>query len=305
MELRQLRHFVALAQTGSVTGAARREVIVQSGLSNSIQALERELGVDLYLRGTRPVRLTAAGQALVKPAKRALDAAAAAERAVHDTRDVLIGRLRLGVTTAAQHVVPFAGYLGDFLSRHPGVDSRLHVAAAPGMLAMVEGGDLDCVIAPVQMKSGRLRYTPLGRESLTLVCRYDHPLAGRAGVLIDDLEGHRFIDVPPEWTARLLTDAAFAKARRSRRTVAEVNDWDLFVELVASGVGVGFVPSGLPNPLMAGRAGVLRRVPVTGVHLDRQMFLILPPAAETSPVAVAFAADITADRRSRIGADPP
>ena len=67
MELRQLRHFLALAEERSITRAARRELIVQSGLSNSLQALERELGTPLYIRGTRPVRLTAAGEALVGP----------------------------------------------------------------------------------------------------------------------------------------------------------------------------------------------------------------------------------------------
>src|SRR6266850_161528 len=59
MELRQLRHFLALVEERSITRAAKRELIVQSGLSNSIQALERELGTPLYVRGTRPVRLTA------------------------------------------------------------------------------------------------------------------------------------------------------------------------------------------------------------------------------------------------------
>ena len=67
MELRQLRHFLALVEERSITRAAKRELIVQSGLSNSLQALERELGTPLYVRGTRPVRLTAAGEALVGP----------------------------------------------------------------------------------------------------------------------------------------------------------------------------------------------------------------------------------------------
>jgi DNA-binding transcriptional LysR family regulator len=70
MELRQLRHFVALAENGSVTQAASREQIVQSGLSNSIHALERSVGSLLYVRGTRPIRLTDAGQALLGPAGR-------------------------------------------------------------------------------------------------------------------------------------------------------------------------------------------------------------------------------------------
>jgi len=83
VELRQLRHFIALSEERTVTGAARRELIVQSGLSSSILALEREVGTDLYIRGTRPVRLTAAGEALVGPARQALAAADAALRAIH------------------------------------------------------------------------------------------------------------------------------------------------------------------------------------------------------------------------------
>src|SRR6185312_8325090 len=75
MELRQLRHFLALVEERSITRAAKRELIVQSGLSNSLQALERELGTPLYVRGTRPVRLTAAGEALVGPARRTLTSA--------------------------------------------------------------------------------------------------------------------------------------------------------------------------------------------------------------------------------------
>ena len=90
MELRQLRHFLALVEERSITGAAKRELIVQSGLSNSLQALERELGTELYLRGTRPVRLTASGEALLAPAREALRAAETARRAVQETRDVLV-----------------------------------------------------------------------------------------------------------------------------------------------------------------------------------------------------------------------
>jgi DNA-binding transcriptional LysR family regulator len=119
MELRQLRHFLALAEERSITRAARRELIVQSGLSNSIQALERELGAALYIRGTRPVRLTAAGEALVGPARRTLASAAQAEQAVRHTRDVLTGTLRLGVSLSAQHLVPFASISASSLAIIP------------------------------------------------------------------------------------------------------------------------------------------------------------------------------------------
>jgi len=293
MEIRQLRHFVALAEEQSVTAAARRELIVQSGLSNSIQALERELGSELYLRGTRPVRLTATGEALLNPARDVLNAATAAERVVRDTREVLIGRLRLGVPVSAAHLVPVADRLGDFLRTFPGVDVSMRVASALSMQEMVEVGEIDCAIAPAVERRGRLRLTPLGTEPLTLTVRRDHPLAGRATVRVPDLAGERFVETPPGWTSRVLSDAMFAAAGLTRRIVAEVGDWELVLQLIEAGAGIGFTPARLPSPL--------GRIAVEGVAMERRIFLILPPAGETTPVAAAFGAALTAAAVNPVG----
>ena len=200
MELRQLRHFLALVEERSITRAAKRELIVQSGLSNSIQALERELGTPLYVRGTRPVRLTAAGEALVGAARRTVTSAAQAEQAVHHTRDVLIGTLRIGISLSAQHLVPFASYLGEFARDHPGIDLRLQYAPALTMISMLETGELDCVIGPAVSQVPGVRMTRLAREPLRLVCRSDHRLAEQAEVSLRQLADERFVEVPPGWT---------------------------------------------------------------------------------------------------------
>jgi DNA-binding transcriptional LysR family regulator len=289
VELRQLRHFVALVEERSVTRAARRELIVQSGLSNSIQALERELGTPLYVRGTRPVRLTAAGEALAGPARRTVASAVAAEQAVQQTRDVLAGTLRIGVSLSAQHLVPFASYLGEFTRDHPGVDLRLQYAPGLTMISMVGSGELDCVIGPAVSQVPGVRMTRLAREPLRLVCRADHRLAGQARVSIRHLAGERFVEVPAGWTARLLSDAAFAGEGIPRRVVCEVGDWELFLELVSAGVGIGFAPAGLRYPVLTAPGSVLRFVMVGGVRLERHLYLMLPSAAETSPAARRFA----------------
>jgi DNA-binding transcriptional LysR family regulator len=97
MELRHLRHFVALSEERSFTAAASRELIVQSsGLSSSVRALEKEMGALLFVRGTRPVRLTSEGEALLPAARHALDAAEAARQAVRNVHGVLTGSLRIG-----------------------------------------------------------------------------------------------------------------------------------------------------------------------------------------------------------------
>jgi DNA-binding transcriptional LysR family regulator len=289
MELRQLRHFLALVEERSITLAAKRELIVQSGLSNSIQALERELGAPLYLRGTRPVRLTAAGEALVGAARRTVASAAQAEQAVHQTRDALIGTLRLGISLSAQHLVPFASYLGEFTREHPGIDLRLQYSAALTMISMLESGELDCVIGPALNQVPGVRMTRLAREPLHLVCRADHPLADKPEVTLSELANERFVEVPPGWSARLLSDAAFAGQGIPRRIVCEVGDWEVFLELVSAGVGIGFAPVGLQYPVLAAPDSVLRLIAVDGVRLERHLYLMLPSAGETTPAAQRFA----------------
>src|SRR6185312_11659835 len=107
MELRQLRHFLALVEETQHHPPRQPRAHRAVRPVDSIRALERELGTLLYIRGTRPVRLTAAGEAWVGAARRTLTSAALAEQSVHQTRDVLIWTLRIGISLSAKHLVPF------------------------------------------------------------------------------------------------------------------------------------------------------------------------------------------------------
>ena len=159
MELRHLRHFVSLAEERSFTAAASRELIVQSGLSSSVRALEKEMGALLFVRGTRPVRLTAEGEALLPAARHALDAAEAARQAVRDVHGVLTGTLRIGALQTSGHTLPFAAWLAQFSRAHPGVDISVRELPSVRMLNMVADGELDCALVSVvrrpQRRSGR------------------------------------------------------------------------------------------------------------------------------------------------------
>ena len=157
------------------------------------------------------------------------------------------------------------------------------------MISMVETGELDCVIGPAVSQVPGIRMTRLAGEPLRLVCRADHRLARKAEVSLRELADERFVEVPPGWTARLLSDAAFAGEGIPRRVVCEVGDWELFLELVSAGVGIGFAPVGLRYPVLTGPDSVLRLIPVAGAQLERHLYLMLPPAGETSPAAGRFA----------------
>jgi DNA-binding transcriptional LysR family regulator len=232
---------------------------------------------------------------LVGAARRTLASAAQAEEAVHQTRDALIGTLRLGISLSAQHLVPFAAYLGDFTSEHPGIDLRLQYASGSAMIAMLESGELDCVIGPALSQVAGVRMTPLAREPLRLVCRSDHDLATQPAVTLTQLADERFVEVPAGWPARLLSDAAFAGEGIARRVACEVGDWEVFLELVSAGVGIGFAPVGLQYNVLTGPERVLRFVEVAGVRLERHIYLMLPSVGETSPAAQRFA-----DRLQRV-----
>lgn len=285
MELRQLRHFVALAETGSVTQAAAREQIVQSGLSNSLVALERSVGSLLYVRGTRPIRLTDAGQALLGPARQILAAADDARARVRDTSAALTGALRVGVMQSAEYLVPLAATLAGFAREHPGVDLHVAQSSAVSMVEQVEDGRLHCAVVPAMPeRSSALHLIGLAGEPLTLVCPRDHPLTNKKELTLTDLDGEWFVDVQRGWSARALHDAAFTARGITRRVRCEVNEWLLMVELIAAGLGVGFVPAGLDYL----PARTTRRE-VTDYHPRRDLQLALPRGEELSAAARAFA----------------
>jgi DNA-binding transcriptional LysR family regulator len=302
VELRQLRHFLALAEERSVTRAAEREQIAQSGLSNSIRALERSLGTVLYVRGTRPVRLTDAGTALASSAGPVLRAAADAEASVRARQSVLTGQLRVGVMQSAEYLVPLAAALASFATRHPRVEIELRQDSAVTMLADVEGGALHCAVVPAtpgQRFAGTTQ--PLAQEPLRLAMPRRHPLADRATIRLSDLAQEWFVDVRPDWSARRLNDAAFARLGIRRRIRCEVNEWLLFVELVAAGLGIGFVPAGLPDTRLRQPEAELVLRDVADHRPMREICLATPRGDELSAATRAF----TAHLRRSVAADQP
>jgi DNA-binding transcriptional LysR family regulator len=289
MELRQLRHFLALAEEQNFTRAAAREHIVQSGLSNSIHALERELETPLYVRGTRPIRLTAAGFALEGPARRTISSAGHAHQAVLDTRDAITGTLRIGAMQLAEHVVPLVEYIAKFVRDYPGITVEMRQSGAVEMLAMVEAGELDCAIVTARPTVGRrIRLAKLGWEPMKLAVSHAHPLAGEKTVRLSQLDNERFVEVPPTWTTRLVNDAAFAGRGFGRSIVCEVNSWDLALQLVGAGVGVGIVPGGLSHPTIAGAAPSVLLKPLADISLERHLYLAFPSVGELAPAATRF-----------------
>ncbi|MET9881175.1 LysR family transcriptional regulator [Actinacidiphila glaucinigra] len=306
MELRHLRHFLALAEERSFTRAAARELIVQSGLSSSVRALEKDVGALLFVRGTRPVRLTPAGEALVPAARQALDAAEAARQAVRDVNGVLTGRLRIGAMHTIGHTLPFSAWVARFALAHPGVDVTVRQLPAVRMLEMVADGELDCALVPVvPERSTGLDVVRLVAEPIVMACAPGHPLAAEREVTLDRLAGERFVDTPADWAIRVQVDRAFQDAGLVRRTVCEVDEWPLVLDLVAAGVGIALVPEGLDFPASPRPAAALRLVPLAGITLLRRVDLVSPKGHAAGPAARRFLEQVRGSLRTQDAARTP
>lgn len=243
MELRHLEHFLAVADSGSFTQAARNLHLVQSGVSATIKALERELGSALFDRTPHAVTLTAAGRALLPRAREALDAAHAAKDAVHRAQGTLHGEVTVGTLTSV-NVVDLAALLTDLRERHPAVTVRLRAAAAGSadLAQQVRDGRLDAAFlslpdpCPAGLDTRLLAATPL-----SLYVPGTHPLAGAGRVLLEQLSEFPFIDSPQGFGNRLVTDRAFAAAGVDREVTLEVADIGTAVPFIRAGLGIGFL----------------------------------------------------------------
>jgi DNA-binding transcriptional LysR family regulator len=253
VELRNLDHFLAVAEAESFTRAAARLHVVQSTLSVSVRALEHELGVTLFERTTRRVELTDAGRALVGPVRAAL----AAVGTVTDTAAGMLagthGVLRVGI----MHSLPgfdLAALISAFHRERPHVQivPSTHPDGSEGLARDVAERRLDLALAALGGEARSAHYpgltiADLASEPIRLACPPGHRFAGRKVVRLAELVDETFIDVPPQWGSRLSTDRLFAEQGLRRNVAIEVGDVATVTELIRAGLGLAFVaPSSAP-----------------------------------------------------------
>jgi DNA-binding transcriptional LysR family regulator len=266
VELRQLEHFIAVADEKHFTRAARRMNIVQSGLSASIRALEHELKAELFLRTTRRVELTAAGQVFYEKAHYIIAAAKDAREAVAAVQGLHRGNLSIGTTQSLGAFIDLPILLDHFHTQHPDIEVHLHQSGGSTLLLeRIREGQLDLAFVPVLDPPPGIVTTMIACEDLVLACPVGHRLAGSTGLTLSDLSGEQFVDFQPGWGTRVIVDHAFAQARIERRIAFEVTDVGTQLDLVARALGVALVP----EPLALARANANHALPVATAELCR------------------------------------
>ncbi|WP_329138811.1 LysR substrate-binding domain-containing protein [Streptomyces sp. NBC_01476] len=264
MELRQLEYFVAVAEELNFTRAAERLHVVQSGVSATLKALERELGVPLLDRSSRRVALTDAGAALLPKARAALDAVEDARDAVGEVAGGLRGTLRIGTLTSIA-VIDLPALLGRYHRLHPRVALRLTAApsGSGGLAAALAEGALDLafVSLPGQPPAG-VRLRELASAPMDLVVPAGHRLAERTSVALTELAGEWFVDFPAGYGNRTVTDRAFAAAGLDRQVAIEITDIATAAAFVRQGLGIALLPR-----FIVPRRDDVRQLTVTGADL--------------------------------------
>jgi DNA-binding transcriptional LysR family regulator len=242
MELRQLEHFVAVAEEGQFTRAACRCHISQSALSTSIRSLERELESALFLRTTRKVELTGAGRVLLDEARQTLAAATSARDSVQAVQGLLRGSLAVG-SPATPGLIDQAALFARFRDLHPAVDIRYVRDNSTALIPAVAASRLDVALVALPPRLPEpLLAIPLITQPIVLVCGLDHPLANRKRVTAKSLADQDFVGPLPGTTGLEAMDRAFAGIGKRRRVSFEVNDISAILDFVAHGLGVAFVP---------------------------------------------------------------
>jgi DNA-binding transcriptional LysR family regulator len=246
--LRQLQFFVAAAEAGSVSGAARALSISQSSVTEAIRSLEDDLGVNLFDRQARGVLLTHKGSAFLRHARQILADVATARTTFQVEAETATGRLSLGVTSLV------AGYvLSDILQRYrrafPQVELNVIEDSGYYLQHLLIGGELDVAVLLTSSVKDRLA---LNVETLVvspyrLWLPLGHPLAQQESIALEELAGSPMIQLMVdeiEESTRSLTASLPVKPQTAFRT----RSVEAVRSLVATGAGLAILPSLVYRP---------------------------------------------------------
>lgn len=292
VELRRLRYFLAVAETRNFTRAAERCFVAQSALSAQIARLEAELGTPLFVRSSRSVRLTTAGEALQPLATRILAEVDHAVDHMHALAGRQKGRLRLGIIQTGASAIDIIDLVACYHRQYPGIELDVIKTASADMAAAVTSGKLDVAIValPKSDLPDTLTYYPIVDDPLVAVLSRHAAVDLHGPVALRDVvDRGSFIHYLPGSGLRRSVNAAFDRAGLTVETGFELSSISDMIRLAALGVGVTVVPRTSAEPV----AGEVRHT------VDFALFELTDPAAvhpiglvheagRLSPAATAF-----------------
>lgn len=239
MDLRQLKFFLEVADSGGFTKAAKKLNIAQSALSIAIKNLEDDLEVKLFIRRDRKVSLTAEGESLVLNAKEIFKGLAKARQEIADLRGLLRGEVRVGLTPMLSSFF-FPKIISAFKRRYPALQISIYGDSASNIQRKIESGDIDMGIINGKVPEGLDSHHMLREEVVACVHRFHH-LAAKKKCPIRDLLAEPLVQFTKGYYLREILDEIAAKEGIVPVVMAESNLFSLVRSLVKEELGLAFL----------------------------------------------------------------
>ncbi|REC58424.1 LysR family transcriptional regulator [Rhodosalinus sediminis] len=269
LELRHLRSIKAIHEEGGLARAAERLNVTQSALSHQIKGLEDQTGVELFVRRSKPLRLSAAGQRLLRLAEKVLPEIEAAQAEFAGLRAGSSGRLHIAIECHACFEWLFP-VLEAFRKSWPEVDVDIRPGLAFDALPALEKEEVDVVISSDPEELPGVTFTPLFDYAPVFVASAQHPLARKRFIEAKDFRAETLITYPVERARLDVFSQLLTPAKVEPAAIRQVELTAVILLLVASNRGVAVLPDWVVREVKYSSDYVTR--PLTANGLTRRLY---------------------------------
>lgn len=284
--LRQLQAFLAVAQTGSFTLAAERLFITQSALSSLIKELENTLGLRLFDRSTRRLRLSVVGQELHPHIEKILQDLEGVVSEAGNLKALQRGKVRIAVPQLlACTLLPEV--MADFKRQHPGVQLRLIDCPVESVMARVFSGEVDIGLGPERETNSDIEATELFTLPFMVVVPPDHALAQQSQVRWQDIVGQPLITLQGQFTELLVSDVGEAARELQQDSFMQVTFMTTALALVRARLGITLC---MPYARMLVEQNGLVMRPLLDPSVERSFWVFTRKGRTLAPAAEEFLA---------------
>jgi len=285
MNVHQFRLFRDIVRTDNISRAARMNGVSQSAASQLLRSVERQLGVELFDRSTRPLRLTPAGRLYYEACRDIVRRYEGMESQIGRLRHEIAGTVRVA-SIYSIGLYEMALYKEEFEKLHWQAEVHLEYVRPEKVYQAVldDRADLGLVSYPSPRKG--LKVIPWRTETMVLVCLPEHPLASRSRIEPRELAGLGFISFDPDLSIRKAIDRFFRDHGLQRRVILEFDNIQMIKEALTIGSGVSILPERtVRQEVLEGR---LVAVPIRTKELVRPVGIIHQRRKQFSPAAAWF-----------------
>lgn len=286
MEIRQLRAFVAIAETGTFTAGALRVHVTQAAISMQIRQLETEIGAKVFVRAPRHVILTEAGEQLLRRARHILREHDAALDEIAELAGAERGRLRIGSASAMVLTDQLPGILSNLRDQHPGAEIAVTSGTSEVLVDQILAGEIDIAFVSLPVDVRGIKTERLSEDQLVAIASPRHKLAKQKTISAYTLAGERLILGERGGNTRRLIDQFFAQAGVTLHVAMELSRQQAIRRMVEADMGVGIVP--LQSVIEDVENGKLVRWWIEGAEINWELGIAQLTGGYESPIIQTF-----------------